>query len=64
MEGFLELVCDFIEASKKFSIQYHNYELFKIMKIISGHRKSTDLILYVALQKNIHLVTQYNMYCE
>jgi hypothetical protein len=44
MEGFLELVCDLIEASKKFSIQYHSGELFKIMKIISGHTRSRDLV--------------------
>ncbi len=29
LEGFLELVSNFIEASKKFKIKYNNSKLFK-----------------------------------
>ncbi len=46
LEGFLEFVSNFIEASKKVKIKYHNSKLFKIFIAISTHTKvCTDLVL-------------------
>jgi hypothetical protein len=58
LEGFLQLVSVFIEASQNFIFYFlHNKAAKNLKTIIGAHTESTDFI-FKTLQKTIHLVTQ------